>query len=522
MKSKATLRSVALIPLAGLATFLYAFEPLKLPSVSLEAKTVLDRISSRSLKGHVYFLASDLLEGRDTPSAGLNIAAEYIATNFERMGLTPAGDDGFFQKARVLVREQANSGIEMTLHRGGEDFRIPPGEIRVQLPGNLDLRRAPMTYVDELDVSAAQALTAETISGRVVVMPIPNTKGLEQKKREELHEQSHKLLDMLRKLKPAVVLYVYDTENPVRRDSVRVVSDPDANPDSNDWTVVRVYDERFYKQLKSAKSAADTLLSVHLPAMTESTSTVRNVAGVITGSDPILKNTYVLVTAHYDHVGVRPDGEGDRIFNGANDDASGVASVLELAAAIAQSGYRPKRSIVFMTYFGEEKGLFGSRYYARHPLFPLKSTVADLNLEQLGRTDADGSLQVGSATLTGFGYSDLTEVIQAAGAATGIRIYDSGKNGDTYYSRSDNQALADRGVPSHTILTSFMFPDYHKESDHADKLDYNNLEKVDRMIALTLLLIADNPLPPKWKQAEPKAGKYLKAWEQEHSNAVAH
>ena len=110
-------------------------------------------------------------------------------------------------------------------------------------------------------------------------------------------------------------------------------------------------------------ATGDIFLS-HIPAG------LRNVIGVLKGRDPKLRDTYVLVTAHYDHVGLKPDGEGDRIYNGANDNASGVAGVIEIARAIASSAVRPRRSLVFIAYFGEERGMVGSRYYARTPYFP--------------------------------------------------------------------------------------------------------------------------------------------------------
>ena len=106
------------------------------------------------------------------------------------------------------------------------------------------------------------------------------------------------------------------------------------------------------------------------------------------------------MTAHYDHIGVRPDGDGDRIYNGANDDASGAASLMEIASALSTIEPRPRRSIAFIALFGEEEGLLGSRYYGRHPIFPLASTVADVNLEQMGRTDSNDGPKIASASFT--------------------------------------------------------------------------------------------------------------------------
>src|SRR6202030_20223 len=121
-------------------------------------------------------------------------------------------------------------------------------------------------------------------------------------------------------------------------------------------------------------------------------------------------DTYVMLTAHYDHVGMRATGE-DRIYNGANDDGSGTVSVVEIAGALAALDPRPKRSILFVTFFGEERGLLGSRYYGRHPIVPLEKTIADLNLEQVGRTDATDGPQIGTASITGFDFSELPGIL---------------------------------------------------------------------------------------------------------------
>jgi Zn-dependent M28 family amino/carboxypeptidase len=234
------------------------------------------------------------------------------------------------------------------------------------------------------------------------------------------------------------------------------------------------------------------------------------------GSDPALKDSYVLVTAHYDHLGTRPGTEGDNIFNGANDDGSGTVSVIELASTLASLKPRPKRSIVFMTFFGEEKGLLGSRYYGRHPVVPIDKTVADVNLEQVGRTDSSEGPQLANATLTGFDYSDIGTIFKAAGEMTGINVYKHEQNSDAFFPRSDNQALADQGVPAHTLCTAFVYPDYHGVGDHWEKIDYANMEKVDRMVALAVIMIADNPEAPRWNEANQKAARYLKAWNGHH------
>jgi Zn-dependent M28 family amino/carboxypeptidase len=334
--------------------------PLAAAPVPAEVAPILERISAASMRGNLSFLASDALEGRGTPSRGLDIAAEFIASQFRAAGLEPLGDDGYFQTA--------------------------------------------------------------------------------------------------------------------------------------DWNLI---------DPKRAKNP---------PASPAAPVKVRNVVGVLRGSDPQLKETYVLVTAHYDHVGLKP-GQGDGIFNGANDDGSGTVSVIELARAFSQNKTRPKRSIVFMTVFGEEHGLVGSRYYGAHPLVPIEKTIAGINLEQVGRTDDNEGPQVRAFGVTGFDFSDVGAILKAAGDDTGIRVWKHPVNSDKYFAHSDNQALADQGIPSHTISVAYAYPDYHGAGDHWDKIDYENMAAVDRSVALAIWTIANAAEAPKWSAKNPKASKYLGIWQ---------
>jgi Zn-dependent M28 family amino/carboxypeptidase len=243
---------------------------------------------------------------------------------------------------------------------------------------------------------------------------------------------------------------------------------------------------------------------------------MRNVVGLLRGSDPKLRDTYIIVSAHYDHVGLAPSGE-DRVFNGANDDASGTASVIELARALAAASPRPKRSLLFMAFFGEERGLLGSRFYAQHPLVPPAATIAQLNLEQLGRTDATGGAQIRSANLTGFDFSTLPATLAKAAEPAGIRIWKDPSASDAYFGRSDNQPLADLGIPAHTLSVAYNFPDYHKVTDSAEKLDYENMAAVNRAVALGLLELASGATPPRWNQSYAPAAKYAEAARQLHA-----
>lgn len=321
----------------------------------------LDSISAQSLRGRLSFLASDALEGRDTPSRGLTIASEYIASQFRRAGLEPGGDTpgSYFQHAEIELTKKA------------------------------------------------------------------------EKRKITRHAR------------------------------------------------------------------------------------VRNVIGILRGSDPALRNECVILSAHYDHLGRKPPGPGDRIYNGANDDGSGTVSVIEIADALAKLHPHPRRSVLFIAFAGEEKGLLGSRYYAKHPAWPLSTTIADVNLEQLGRTDAKDGEQKGTATLTGFGFSTIADTLRKAGEETGIRVYDSEPNSARFFTRSDNLPLAEAGVPANTVAVAYMYPDYHNVGDEWRKIDYGNLAHVDRMLALAVTMLADNARAPQWT-SDPAAQKYRDAWKRMH------
>ena len=330
-----------------------------------EQRAVVDHISADSLRGNLSFLASDLLEGRATPSRGLDLAAEYIAAQFRRAGLEPAGDDGYFQTATLA--DVGPRGTQLARALGVED-------------------------------------------------------------------------------------------------------------------------------LNSVK--------------------MRNVAGILRGSDPELRDTYVILSSHYDHLGMAAPGSSpgdDRIYNGANDDGSGSASVMEVANALAALPVHPKRSILFILFFGEERGLWGSHFYAAHPLVPPAQTIAQLNLEQVGRTDDSEGPQIRAAAITGFDFSDLPKVFAEAGRLTGITIAKNPRNSDPYFGRSDNQSLADLGIPAHTLSVAYDFPDYHKVSDTWEKIDYDNMAAVDRAVALGMLKLASDAAPPKWNDQYAPARRYVDA-----------
>jgi hypothetical protein len=482
-------------------------------AVTPDVQAALDRISADSLKGHVSFLASDLLEGRNTPSAGLDIAAEYIAAQFRRAGLEPGGDDGYFETAKFILVKPSLEGFELAVESGGQKVAVAKEKVTLgRVPTSLELAGAPLIKASAQDLADASKWTPEQVRGKVILTEFPAFGSFAAEAIQKVQDLMREGRANLAKLHPAAVIMVM--RGGFFREATTLV-DPDEPAGA---LTIRVNDPELRKAYEAMQpGASGATVSLKIAASAQEPATLRNVVGILRGSDPALKDTYVLVSAHYDHIGICSTGS-DRICNGADDDASGTASVIELASTLAKMRERPKRSLVFVAYFGEEKGLVGSRYYGRHPIAPLDKTVADINLEQLGRTDDTAGSQVGRASLTGFDYTDIGPTFAKAGQLTGITVSKDDKRSDSYFARSDNQALADVGIPAHTLVAAYDFPDYHRPGDEWQKLDYANMEKVDRMIAVGLLMIAGNPEPPKWNEANPKTERYVKAWKQRMGN----
>jgi Zn-dependent M28 family amino/carboxypeptidase len=224
-----------------------------------------------------------------------------------------------------------------------------------------------------------------------------------------------------------------------------------------------------------------------------------NVLGLLRGSDPPLRNEHILVDAHYDHIGAANDPVNgctavgaDSICNGADDDASGTVAVLLVARAMAR-GPAPRRTIVFAALTGEEIGLTGARWYLEHPTLPLDQMVANLEIEMIDRPDslAGGP---GKAWLTGYERSTMGDSL----AAHGIPLVPDPRPNQGFFQRSDNYALAQRGIVAHTISTFNLHSDYHRPSDEASKADPSHLAAVIEAIARATRLLADGP-KPQWK-----------------------
>ena len=461
----------------------------------------LERISAGQLKGHVSFLAADALEGRDTPSRGLDIAAEYIAAQFRSIGLEPGGD-GYFQTAHWQVAGGPPAELALTIHAAGRLVRAAA----IDLAAHAD-RAVRLEAEEPLVVKAGELdrLRETEVDGKVVAFIL--SRPGERIGPEEAHRRYSRAGSAIRGRRPALLLVADPSGYVLDRLRRPRLIDPE-DPPRPSFPVIAARGEL-------VAAAMDEPGLIRLTAGFEPRAPepvrLKNVVGVLRGAHRELRKTAVLVSAHYDHLGVKPFGEGDRIYNGANDNASGVASLIETARALASLSERPPRSVVFATFFGEEKGLRGAGYYVRHPVFPLAGTVANINLEQTGRTDSDEGPRIRRAWLTGFEYSDIGRILRDAGRGTGVAVEDNPRHGNAYFRASDNLKLAEEGVPAHTLSVTYGFPDYHRPGDHWDKVDYENMAAVTRLVALGVLRIASAERPPEWNPASRPAEPYRKA-----------
>jgi hypothetical protein len=212
----------------------------------------------------------------------------------------------------------------------------------------------------------------------------------------------------------------------------------------------------------------------------------RNVVGILRGTDPALRDEYILVDAHYDHVGIGTPVNGDSIFNGADDDASGTVAVIEIARALAKAP--PKRSVLFIATTGEERGLIGTNYFIANPLVPLAQIVANFEIEMIGRPDSlvGGP---GKGWLTGYERSTMGESL----AKAGIPVVIDPRPEQSFFTRSDNIAFARMGIVAHTYSSFNLHTDYHRPSDEVDKVDFPHMTALINASIRAVDFLANGP-----------------------------
>jgi hypothetical protein len=299
-------------------------------------------------------LASDARQGRGTPSPGLEIAGEFVAAQFRRAGLEPGGDDGYFQTAPGVVAIPATSGFRFSVSTPDGVVEIAPEEFQMTTVEPVSVE------AEMVKVAPGRSLDSDLVAGRVVLTEIEEIPAGPD--RREAYAARQRWMRTLLAARPALVVAVdRGLGAPTGYFGVPTLVEPPSStrPPGRVVTTPSPGLARLYAALPESRPTGRLTLNVAEPR--RQPVSLRNVAGLLRGSDAAASGSYVLVSAHYDGTGPRPGASGpDRVWNGANDDGSGTSTVVELAVALARMHPRPRRSIVFLAFFGEEKGLLGS------------------------------------------------------------------------------------------------------------------------------------------------------------------
>lgn len=470
-------------------------------------------ITPEDVRRRIGILADDSMLGRATPSPQLEQTATYIAAEFRRFGLKPGGDTGsFLQRYTVAQRiiDTASSEIRIA---GATTARLKPGvDVYVLRFDGLPSRDVSGTLVLFSGTpDSANPLAGADVKGAWVALVVTATAQgvslntawvnlalragavgllvISNRPDAQWQNRLSRAFVPVRSLEgvpgdPSGVVAAFEIRDATAAALLGI--DPAAvRARTTGW---------------SARPVPGVTISYRVKERDLARASAPNVIGILEGSDPQLKREYVFFTGHMDHVGTPGAGEGcvprgaDSICNGADDDASGTTAVIEAAEAFSLLEPRPKRSLVFMTVSGEERGLWGSEYFSEHPTVPLGDVVADLNTDMVGRNWKDTIVVIGKE------HSDLGATLNRV--AAGHRELRMTPIGDLwpeerFYFRSDHYNFARKGVP---ILFFFngTHPDYHQVSDSPDKIDAEKESRIIKLVFYLGLEVANAAQRPKW------------------------
>jgi len=492
-------------------------------------------LDTNQIKADIKFLASDELEGRDITERGQKVAALYLKTQFQKLGLKPV-EGSYYQNVKVLkITPSKNPDLIIS---NGETFpAVFKEDYFPQSEGKA------INEVNAEVVFAGYGITAPDygyddykgidVKGKIVLILAQYPKDTKKSrfnstKFSDYREPKYKVqnaiehgavgvLYMIEVIRP-ISLFVKSFGRFINKSSFRLQDEDtrEAIPFAN---ISKSLADKILKKsnltLDAVKDSIDLNFrdfSFAIPSTSvkmkfnieRGIRETENVVGLLEGSDPNLKDEVVVVSGHYDHEGIDLNGE---IFNGADDNASGTTGVLTIAKILTKM--KPKRSILFMAFTGEEKGLFGSNYYSRNPLIPFEKTHAAVNIDMIGRidrkyeiTDTTNFIYVIGPKIMG---GDLPGFVEKAKKINNLHIdyeYDTLDDPNIYFARSDHYAFAKEKVP-----TAFFFngdhADYHKVTDKIDKIVFSAMFNRIEMITYYTMLLADHNLPVNVERAIP-------------------
>ncbi len=456
-------------------------------------------ITPTDVQKRIQFLASDELKGRDTPSPGLEKAAEYIAREFASFGLKPAGDaGGFIQRWSYKQSSIDASGLVAELRGPTARKLVYADEFFVVPAQAVDSMSGELVWGGVAGAGPGRAEYAKNVVAFFVPGATMDQAWLQAIQSAFLAAMTGGARGLFLILDPAfdkaavanVVSNIAGAEVPLSVLAVRYDV-------AREWLKQHSIDIEQVRQSGLATALGKASFSVRIPKHSTE-SKPPNVVGILEGSDPELKNSYVVYTAHMDHVGVgRPDAQGDSIYNGADDDASGTSAVLEIAQAFAGMTTKPKRSIIFALVSGEEKGLYGSAHFVKNPPVPAKQMVANINIDMIGRNSPDTTVAIGQD------YSSLGPTMQAVTRAhpeLKLTVAPDLWPEENLFVRSDHFNFAKAEIPA-IFFTSGLHEDYHKPSDEPETIDNDKLARTARLLFYLGEDIANSGQAPTWTEA---------------------
>lgn len=514
--------------------------------LTAKEKQMADAITAEQLKQYLYFVASDEMEGRDTPSRGLDLTAKFIALMLERWKFKPAGDNGtFFQN--ISLKSETVDAVNNVLSVGDQTYRLNEDFFRLGGSGSANGSLVFGGSGWMIKSKNIDALAGVDVKGKIVVLyseATPSESNLTRVPQGATNAdltgtKGTEWADPLTNAAQKGAVGVIVIASPQRQAAwERIKSffsrgnmypeklrEENAN-DSGANLPLMLVSEKVGDAILAGESAGKTsatAFAVNKQATMNAntrveTAKTQNVVAVWEGSDPVLKNEYVAIGAHYDHVGVNPNASGaDKIWNGADDDGSGTVAVLAIAETLAKAKTRPKRSVLFVWHAGEEKGLWGSAYFNKFPTVDIKKVVAQLNIDMIGRSRKADDANPRNKELSGenavyvIGSEMMSSTLGAVTKQTNdayLKLgydykYDDPKDPNRFFFRSDHFHYAQSGIP---IVFWFdgVHEDYHGPGDQPEKIDYQKMEKVSRTIFLTLWELTDLKQRPAVDKQLPK------------------